>query len=421
MIEHAFTKRNIQRSIAYKDMINDIQFRDIEHRNSVSAAAFKEIQCGKIFSKGLKITDIAGKKTYQFHSVNQELVSRLISKNIRANYGIKQLNRQVIINNVVSILKESSPFNLYRFDIVSFFETVDRKSIIDRLIVDGRCSRQTILLLKDMFNSLEQQGIRGLPRGIGISSVLAEFTLDEFDRQLREEEDVFFYARFVDDIIIITSNLTTKSRIQTVIEGALPPPLKMHKDGEKVSTLSISKTSAKVPSSKTFEYLGYKFSIGSNFHSTELVMGNKRREVKVEISTSKILKIKYRLIDSFTNYISGNKGIKEYAILKNRIKALTGNFYISDPVTGIQIKTGIFFNYSEKNHHIRCELQKLDAFLRGLVFCKKHRLSIRIGSKLSLNQKKEICGFSFLNGFHTKAFYSFSHLELREIKEGWKK
>jgi len=421
MIEHAFTKKNIQRSIAYKDMINDIQFRDVEYRHNVATSAYKKIQENTIFSKALKEIKILGKNTYQFHDVEQELVSRLISKNIRTNYSLKQLNRQTIINNTVSILKESSPFNIFRFDIIKFFESIDRKKIVSNLLIDGRCSRQTIILLSELFKSFEAQNIEGLPRGLGISSILAEYVLHSFDRALREADSVFFYARFVDDIVIITSNLFTQENIKNLVEKNIPNPLKMHTKGEKVSSHAIPKTSLKKSEPKIFNYLGYKFTIHPNLHSTELVLGNKRRRIVVQISDEKITKLKGRLIDSFVKYITVDHSLKEYQILKNRLMALTGNYYISDPLTGINIKTGIFFNYSEKNEFIKCELGELDRFLRGLLYCKKHLLSRRISGKIGKFQKRELSSFSFLDGFHKKRFYSFSHLELCEIKGGWTK
>lgn len=368
MIEHAFTKKNIQRAIAYKDMINDVQFRDVEHRHNVATAAYKKIQENSIFSDTLKEIEILKKKTYQFKNVEQELVSRLISKNIRTNYGIKQLNRQTIINNTVSILKESSPFNIFRFDVVKFFESVDRKKIISDLLSEGRCSRQTIILLSQLFNSFDTQKIEGLPRGLGISSVLAEYVLYSFDRALREANGVFFYARFVDDIIIISSNLLTQENVKKLVDENIPKPLKMHTGGAKVSSHAIPKTSFKKTDPKLFNYLGYKFKIYQNLHPTETVLSNKRRRIVVQISDEKISKIKGRLIDSFVRYIVAGYSLKEYQILKNRLMALTGNYYISDPLTGINIKTGIFFSYSEKNEFNGCELADLDRFLRGLLY-----------------------------------------------------
>lgn len=421
MIDYAFTKKNIQKSIAYKDMVNNVNFRDVEFRHAIAEAAFKEVQAGKIFSKGLKSISLAGKAVYHFQTIEQELVSRLITKNVRVNYDLKQQNRQKIVRNTISILKESSPFNIYRFDIVKFFESVDRKKIITDLLADGRCSRHTIILLAELFAAFDSQNIKGLPRGLGISSVLAEYVMLKFDREMREADGVFFYARFVDDIVVITSNLITRENIKDLVERILPPPLEMHTVGDKVSSHSIGKTTSKTGSSKDVNYLGYRISIDPKLHPSELIMGHKRRRITVEISDSKIAKIKLRLIDSFAQFISRGAKPHDYSILKNRLMALTGNYYISDPMTGINIKTGIFFNYAEKNKFVKCELYKLDIFLRGLIYCKKHRLSQRIGSKLTSAQKKELCAFSFLDGFHNKRFYSFSNLELRQIKEGWRK
>lgn len=419
MIEHAFTKKNIARCIAYKDMISDIQFRDVEHRQAAAGYAIKKIENNTIFQEELKIIEIAGKKTFQFKNIHQELVSRLVSKNIRENYNIKQQNRQVIIENAVSFLKEGCPFTVYRFDIKSFFEKIDRKKIVINLLGEGKCSRQTIVLLNAFFKSLDTHNIEGLPRGIGISSILAEYVLLEFDRNIQEHEDVFFFARFVDDILIISSNSVIEEDIIKLVSKSLPEPLKVHNSGSKLATIGIEKTYSKMVPPKIFEYLGYKFMVYGQLHPTDKILGNKKRRVGVEISVSKIIKIKNRLIDSFVNYLSGVGSADDFFLLKNRIRVLTGNYYISDPTSGIEIKTGIFFNYSEKNEFIKCTLHTLDAFLRGLMYSKKHSLSRRIASKLSERRRAELIGHTFVRGFHQRIFYSFSYSQLKKIKECW--
>lgn len=421
MIEIAFTEKNIQRAIAYKDMINDVRFRDVVHREAIAAATFKKIESGRVFNGGLKVSEINGKRTFQFENIEQELCCRLLVKNIRANYLIKVTNRQNTIKNTISFLKESSPYSVYRFDIVKFFESVDRVALLNKILLEGNCSRQTTLLLTAFFDLLTRQNIEGLPRGVGISSVLAELIMLSFDQSLREKHDVFFYARYVDDILIVGSNLTTKSVIQNFVDEKLPPPLIIHKKGPKVASFTIGKVSGRDSGPNIFEYLGYKFSIYSKAHPTELVLGVTRRKVLVEISDSKIIKLKNRLVDSFASYMSGSSGVGDFQLLKNRIKALTGNYSITDPLSGVPIKTGVYFNYTEKNDFNKCELHGLDNFFRGLLYCKAHHLSQRIQIKLSSAQRSELTGFGFVAGFHRKTFYSFSFLELRKIKNGWKR
>ena len=421
VIEHAYTKKNIERCIAYKDIKGDVQFRDAASRQAVAEFAMRKIEKNTIFKEPLRKIRIGGKDTFQFNCIHQELASRLISKNIRSNYKIKQQNRQTIVGNLISLLKESYPANVYRFDIKGFFEEVDRPAIIARLLDEGRCSRQTIVLLNEYFKELSNQGIKGLPRGVGISSILAEYVLLNFDNAIRVREEVFFSSRFVDDIVIATSSIISKSDIEELVSTALPKPLVIHKNGPKAAAINIGKATSKATSILKFDYLGYKFMICGHVNTADQVLGNFRRKVQIEISDLKVDRIKSRLIDSFSDYLSGNSNEEKFLLLKNRIKALTGNYYVSDPITGIDIKTGIFFNYSQKNQFINCYLHALDGFLRGLLYSRKHHLSLRIFAKMTESQRSQLKGYSFVCGFHNRRFHFFSHLQLREIKECWRK
>jgi hypothetical protein len=251
--------------------------------------------------------------------------------------------------------------------------------------------------------------------------VLAEYVLLKFDSAIREHEHVFFYSRFVDDIVLATNPAFTKSDVNALITKSLPPPLEVHTSGEKVASLSIGRISGTTARASEFDYLGYRFSVHGTLHPTRNVFSQKCRGVDIEISKGKIEKIKGRLIDSFISFICGSVTSASYTLLRNRVRALTGNYYISDPISGIQIKTGIYYNYCHKNIFNNCELRNLDAFLRGLLFSQSHKLSRRINKKLSKVQRMELIGYTFSNGFHEKRFHSLTYGELKEIKECWKK
>jgi hypothetical protein len=46
---------------------------------------------------------------------------------------------------------------------------------------------------------------KGVPRGVGISSYLSELYMENIDNEIRNLQDVIYYARYVDDIFIIIS------------------------------------------------------------------------------------------------------------------------------------------------------------------------------------------------------------------------
>ena len=51
----------------------------------------------------------------------------------------------------------------------------------------------------------------GVPRGFGVSAYLSELYMREIDNEIKALPDVIYYARYVDDIVIIFSPKTKKN------------------------------------------------------------------------------------------------------------------------------------------------------------------------------------------------------------------
>ncbi|HBV4973744.1 TPA: hypothetical protein MDZ92_005595 [Klebsiella pneumoniae] len=82
--------------------------------------------------------------------------------------------------------------------------------------------------------------ISGLPRGISLSATLAELCLQEIDSFFLKEKDVFYYSRFVDDILIIHhGGEITKQFITDYFSSHLPGNLTLH-EKEKLAFLNIA-------------------------------------------------------------------------------------------------------------------------------------------------------------------------------------
>ncbi|WP_341774477.1 antiviral reverse transcriptase Drt3a [Burkholderia gladioli] len=425
MIEIAYTKRRIAKCVNYSDLIDDKSLLDRANRDATALSALNAINNDTLFQKNLTSLKIRGKQAFACANIEQTLVTRLISKNIKANYKIRVQNRNTIIKNLISSLRESSPYNIHRFDIESFFESVNREKLFAKLMNDDRCSRQTLLLIYQLFEQIKAQGISGLPRGIGLSSTLSELALHDFDSVIKQQKNIFFYARFVDDIILITSPELQKGEVIELLEKNLQFDLKLHKVGKKISHHNISKASdknsPKTAAPEKFQYLGYVFSVFNSSTQNDKILGISRRQLKIDICEEKVDKIKSRLISSFTNHISNSTASGSFDLLEMRIRALTGNYIINDPSTNTSIKTGIYYNYSEKNNRVQCPLKNLDAFLRGLLFSSHHQLSLRIQSKIPFDKRRKLIGYTFTDGFYNARLHFFRHEDLRKIKEVWKK
>jgi hypothetical protein len=423
MNEQPYTPTNLRRRINFSDKCKNSTLHDSSTRKKIGEESSQRLTKGLAFSSGLRAFYLGKKSGYGFGDISDTIIARLLAKNIRAAYPATQSHRQFLISNTVSIMKECLAFNVFRYDIQNFYESIDRKLLLENLIADGICTWQTILLIQRLFFILDIHEVPGLPRGLAISGALAELRLLSFDQNMRHNNDVFFFSRFVDDILIITSERINQASFDNLVAETLPEELCLH-DGEKRSFIPIpaihqsKKKNAPINNYYSLSYLGYKIRISNNT-TRDIALGTLRRDVLVDISDNKIQKLQDRLIKSFTNYIASKKNTADFKLLKNRLRAITGNYEIRDPGTKITIKTGIYYSYIHKNTHIDCALLKLDNFLRGLMFSGDSPLSLRIKSALSLNQRKELIGYSFSTGFKDRRFHSFSYKSFETIKKVW--
>ncbi|MEE4733353.1 antiviral reverse transcriptase Drt3a [Pseudomonas alliivorans] len=423
MNEQPYTPTNLRRRINFLDKCKSAVLHDSSVRKKIGEDSSLRIANGLAFSSGLKKFCLGKKTGYGFGDISDTVIARLLAKNIRAAYPATQSHRQFLVSNTVSIMKECLAFNVYRYDIKNFYESIDRKLLLDHLIEDGVCTWQTILLIRRLFLILDIHEVSGLPRGLAVSGALSELRLLSFDQAMRHNNDVFFFARFVDDILLITSERCGQHSFDDLVTETLPEELYLH-DGEKRSFLPIpaihNSTKKNAPTHKhfTLSYLGYKIRISNNT-TRDIVLGAPRRDVLVDISDNKIKKLQDRIIKSFTNYIASKKNTSDFKLLKNRLRAITGNYEIRDPGTKITIKTGIYYSYIHKNTDDDCALIKLDSFFRGLMFSNESPLSLRIQGALTLRERKGLIGYSFSSGFKNRRFHSFSYESFEIIKKVW--
>ena len=421
MKEIPYTQKQLLLCFGYKDVVADKSMLSMASRLTAVRGSIEKIEKNTIFQNSLRSVLVAGKQAYVFSSLQAELVARLVTKNIKANYRVRQSDRNTVVKNALSLLKEGGPYDVYRFDIKNFYENVDRKLIFEKLLNDAKCSWQTLCLINDLFEYFEILDVKGLPRGLGVSAALSELALIEFDEKIKHKPEIFYYGRVVDDIMMITHEGLICAEFEKRLSDDLLEGLEFH-DGSKKNYLAIARSRKEYSSDKyqSFDFLGYEFQI-FNHNESSVKCRYGRRKLKVDISTSKVEKIKARLINSFCSYIASSRSVLDFSLLRKRVMALTGNYYISDPISGIQIKTGVYYNYHEKNFTHECSLKKLDAFLHGLLFSGSHALSGRIITAISVQQRRQLAGYSFLSGFRDIRFHSFTYQELKVIKECWRK
>lgn len=356
--------------------------------------------------------DIKFTEDYYFlEDLPQKLILRKLNDNIKRIYKDEQSNRKFIIQQVKTLLNETAPFWVIKSDIKSFYDSIDRERIFRKLKKDAILSYYSIFLLRKIFDNKNVEPQLGLPRGLNISSSLSEMYMRNFDKAIQRYEDVFYYARFVDDIIIFVNNKKSALDLYQNLENILSnetQPLQINKEKTELIdglTLKVLKNTYNKGTTHNVEYLGYQFYISNNTSKTY--------NVSISIAKKKVKKIKTRIVKSYVDYSRTNN----FELLKKRVKFLTGNYGIGKSGDGSILKAGIYYNYTHIND--LDVLEKLNSFHRKIIYSKKGSLGIKLNTKLTNNQRKCLKRFCFISGFKKKIFNTFTFVEMGEITQCW--
>ncbi|MCH4293809.1 RNA-directed DNA polymerase [Shewanella sp. 3B26] len=318
------------------------------------------------------------------------------------------------------MFEDSSDMMVLRLDIASFFESINIGKVIERIKTDNILSRKSLEIIENTIKNLK---ISGLPRGLPISSPLSEIFMEEFDESIRSLDGIYYYSRYVDDIIIISTN--SDKSIKSIITKKLKDiELEVN---EKTEEKEISK------SIETVTYLGYQYTLHPISESNK----SNKRHVSVKMSKNKINKIKTRIVLSLINYNIKNESYKNKAIdnlhrlfrdrtLRNRIKFLSGNYEVRDNNQNKNddddektvLKGGLFYNNPLLNNIE--QLEELNIFIRNLLFTNKNSLFGKRIRRIPIELRRELASTDFKHGFESRVTHQFFDFQLKEICEIWK-
>lgn len=320
-------------------------------------------------------------------------VIKQIQRNIHRIYGVKQASRHDLVCQLRDMLGSKFPFELVRTDISSFYESIDRKRLLEKLERDQLLSSASKKYIKQVLDSygLISGTSTGVPRGVGISAYLAELYLRPVDKTIRAIPGLVLYCRFVDDIVAVFARPPAGKSLgsfkQLINETLSDNGLALNE--EKTSEFNLADTN-----SKKFEYLGYRFHL-------------KQGLFEISPSAAKVMKYRSRMNAAFADYwrekpVNSKKAFRK---LVGRIKFLTGNTRLSNSKS--RAATGIYFN-----NPLVTDLSSFK-LLDG-------QLKRRIGGLGRSSLQKKIRKLKFTTGFEQRRYHNFSTRELQMIVGAWK-
>jgi len=353
-----------------------------------------------------------------------------LQRNIYKTFKVIQADRNKIIKQIFNIASDGFPKIIIKTDIKSFYESIPQDNLFKKIENNTLLSPFSKKLIKRLFYEFEDKKDKtkiplgkGVPRGIGISAYLSELYMRDIDNEIKALEDVIYYSRYVDDIIVIFCPKTESTKrnyldeIKNIICLKNHLTLKDGSDGEPSKTEIID-----LPKNgnyeKAFNYLRYCF----NLKRTETTGHNSNFKLRLEISDNKIGRYNERLKKSIESYNQNSKYNEKEArnILIARLKFLTGNFHLNNNKRNV--KSGVYYSNQmlKLNKVTYNSLKILDRRLSTALsdLNPPPKIGIdKIKLKLFLMQK-----YSFQKGFNNKEknFYSFK-LNPRETSFYFKK
>lgn len=342
---------------------------------------------------GFLRTKIRKKPCYSYVSYPENLVLRTIAAYLARRFRVVPANRDRIVAGVIESMMDATPYYVIRRDISSFYESIDADALRDRLLYNTSLPRSVRHYLGLFFDALCPKGGQGLPRGVGLTTVLAELAMEKFDQEVRALQGVYRYFRYSDDIVIFA--YANVRDIEAQLVHLLPDG--MHFNPKKQELVDCAKKDQGIE--KAFEYLGYRLSTASGMG------GDKPRVVDVTISTAKIKRLKSRVILTLKAFRKDGDG----GLLLDRLRFLSSNYQInrhgaSNWIHGKRVRSGIYYNYrrcgrykaSEFESVVPQSLAELDNFTHGLL--KSHVASLRPPSRDTFCKRIAIDSLAFLFG-----------------------
>ncbi len=395
----------------------------------LSAKVEDEIAHGTFRFTGLFPSLASGKPALSTSSPADALVLRKINDNIRRAYGIRQTQRSQAVKLARIALAEWTPKGVVSLDLKSCFENITPRKVIEKLRKDARVSTQTIHLLEQFFARARRFGgnkyRRGLPRGILVSSTLAELYLAELDERISRMLGVYLYIRYVDDILVLAARSSTGlfSEISEAIAGE---GLLLNAAKSKVVDAGCScafecthsvgscpcqhKCACNLVAENLIyiDYLGYRliFPTGKN---------TKDGVCYAMIAKGKAERTKKRISASVAFFKKRNN----FSLLLDCIRYLTTNVTVDRARGSSRLSSGVAYTYEHYEeppspHRFKdCSLEGLDKFLRT-----KIRL-LAASHGLNYMQRRCLYRHSFVYGHKNKHRSSFTKARVLEVRSCW--
>lgn len=381
--KNVLLRRHIARCCELRRNLLDAELYSYSKLLSKSPASIKIRQLNTILGKDVYAAEKGVASLFQLKQAQY---------NLRKVFGLRPVSRDLIVSQLSCVLEGKYPKLLVRTDIKSFYESIDQNRLLKILgkstLLDS-ATKKIVTQILDSYNSISG-GSDGLPRGVGLSAYLAEIYMKDFDSEMRSKDNVIYYARYVDDIVLVfdsgfNNGLLEADYLKLISEKCSKYNLDLN--DKKTESLPL-------PGNGGIDYLGYKIKLQG-------------AKVLIDLSAKRTGRYKKRIDLAFSDYMYGSCFDEKKAgkLLYRRIRFLTGNARLHNNKRNAMV--GIYFTNSLLNTY-----ESINSIDKYLTF----KISKLNNRDLLTRLKKH----TFKNGFEGKVFHKFSSKRVGEIVKVWK-
>jgi hypothetical protein len=247
------------------------------------------------------------------------------------------------------------------------------------------------------------------PGGLSLSATLAEYLMRGFDHALGNLPGVWYYARFVDDIIVVTNCNEPAADFRKHASRSLPNGLRFNHKSRYFNYAPFTKGQAPV-AEPSFDFLGYRFDVSTPWRDGRKIV----RTVTLDIAESKVRKIKTRVAKALERYNDDTL----FLDLRDRLRMITANVVYIDRDTKVRRPSGIRFNYPLVDIQESNSLTALDRFLR-MALTAPHAKNRLYPLLMSPAERRQLAGLTFSAGAGNQRFFAISTPRLMTLASAW--
>jgi len=375
----------------------------VESALDQAVTSFEEKLDTGVFSFALRAGPVAGtKQTYCIDPALEILFpAKQAAEAIKSAASIDAPNRNSIVRALKETLNKGYDHAIYKMDVQNFFESIPHSTLIDHLARPMALDSVSAQLARQLLSEYEAitGNEMGLPRGVGLSSQLAELYMRDFDLKVRMHPGVLFYARYVDDVIVVLENDQVLEAVKLVVDDQLQN-LSLKIKNEKTHDVKAD-GKGNYDAADQVEYLGYRFVRIQNKLVTGLTDNRKlRREERLRLTLE-------RWSSTDPNGTSPNYG--NDGMLVDRVRYLASNTKLLNSKSSVAI--GLFHSNSALDESAS-ELVELDAILETFL-AENH-------SNMTEDVRKRLESISFVKMFSSRPFLRLRQKRIEQIVRIWK-